>query len=177
MKALTKQSLRDFVLTEEQKQAILQKMSARDAVLLEFLFATGARISEALSIRRDAIKSVEGNTTIVISGKGNKVRKLRVRSEILLRIQNVYNGRLFLFESANGRPLDRSYVWKRVHGAAEKVGLNFSPHCARHTFATQKIAETGKINAVSRYLGHSSSAITMSMYVHETLSDEELGIG
>ena len=177
MKALTKQSLRDFVLTPEQQAAVLQKMSKRDATLLEFLLATGARVSEALSIRCNAIKTTDETATITISGKGNKVRQLRVRASMLLRIQNAYNGQLYLFESSHGRPLDRSYVWRRVHSAAKRVGLNFSPHCARHTFATQRIAHTGKIKAVSRYLGHSTPAITMAMYVHESLSEEELGIG
>ena len=46
----------------------------------------------------------------------------------------------------------------------------------RHSFATEKIAKTGKIKGVSEYLGHSSSSITLDMYVHEELTDDELDV-
>lgn len=177
MKALTKQSLRDYVLTKEQQVSVLSKMTERDRLLLEFLFSTGVRISEALGIQLNAVKKGPEKVSIVLSGKGNKVRQVRVPVTLYDNIRNAYRGKFFLFETYTGKRIDRTYVWKRVNKAAAAVGLRFSPHCARHTFATHKIAQTGKITAVSRYLGHSSPSITLGMYTHETLSDEELGIG
>ncbi len=49
------------------------------------------------------------------------------------------------------------------------LNRDISAHKLRHSFATIKIAKTGKIKAVSEYLGHSSTSITLDMYVHEEL--------
>jgi integrase len=54
------------------------------------------------------------------------------------------------------------------------TGRHFSPHGCRHTFATRAIERTGKLKAVSEYLGHASVSITLDMYVHEEIADDEL---
>ena len=177
MKALSKQALRDYVLDDDEQRRVLDEMGPRDRILLEFLFATGTRISEALSITLAAVKTDGVVTTIIIRGKRDRVRQLKVRKDLVSQIRHTYKGKTYLFETRSGKPLDRAYVWRRVSQAAARTGKHFSPHCARHTFATHKIAETGKIAAVSRYLGHSNPAITLAMYNHEVLTNEELGIG
>ena len=69
----------------------------------------------------------------------------------------------------------RDYAYRRISEAVLKAtGKRFSPHGCRHTFATRAIEHTGKLKAVSQYLGHASVGITLDMYVHQSLQDEEL---
>ena len=80
-----------------------------------------------------------------------------------------------LFCTSTGKHYTRQYVTNQIKKIGKAIlGKKISAHTLRHSFATHKIAETGKIKGVSRYLGHSTSATTLDMYVHEELSPEEL---
>ncbi len=54
------------------------------------------------------------------------------------------------------------------------LGKRFSAHTLRHSFATTALEKTRKIKALSVYLGHSSTSVTLDMYVHEEFSQEDL---
>jgi integrase/recombinase XerD len=168
---------RDYLLSSSEEKTMLSAMSERDRLILQFLLMTGARISEALQIRIHTCRE-EGRTVYCpVMGKGGKARELRITRELYQGIRDVFKGRDFLFETSKGKPIDRCYVSHRIHDAAERsLSRRFSPHGARHTFATRMIQSTRKIQAVSEYLGHSSTAITLSMYTHESLSDSDLGL-
>ena len=98
-----------------------------------------------------------------------------MNSVLIERIKRELAGAEFLFERPDGRPYKRSAVSMAIHRHGLRVlQRQISPHTLRHSFATLRIRKTGKIEAVSRYLGHSSTAITLDMYVHEDLSMEEL---
>jgi integrase/recombinase XerD len=168
---------RDYLLSPSEEKTILEAMNERDRLILQFLLMTGARVSEALHIRVLTCRE-EGSTVYCpVMGKGGKARELRITKAMYQGIKDVFQGREFLFESSKGKPIDRYYVAHRIHDAAERsLSRRFSPHGARHTFATRMIQSTRKIQAVSEYLGHSSTAITLSMYTHESLSDSDLGL-
>jgi integrase/recombinase XerD len=168
---------RDYLLTSQEERAALASMSARDGLLLRFLLSTGARVSEALGIRLSTCKREGRTVNCPVMGKGGKTRELRVGMELFDSILGTFRGKTYLFETSTGKPLHRVYVSHRIRAAVERsVGKRFSPHGARHTFATRMIRETRKIQAVSEYLGHSSTSVTLSMYTHESLTDAELGI-
>jgi integrase len=106
-----------------------------------------------------------------VLGKGGKARELRVSRELFEIVRESFDGRTWLFESSGGKPLYRDYAYRRIARAVLRAtGKNFSPHCARHTFATRALERTGKIKAVSEYLEHASAAITLDMYTHEELA-------
>ena len=68
-----------------------------------------------------------------------------------------------------------SYVSNQIAKLGRHIlGRRISAHTFWHSFATRKIKETAKIQAVSEYLGHSSVAITLSLYCHDELSEEDL---
>jgi integrase/recombinase XerD len=166
---------RVFVLSPTQEAAVLAAMSPHDAALFRFLLGTGARISEALGIRLERCKTEGEMVLCPVLGKGGKARELRVPGELFELVCSSYGGRTWLFETSGGKALRRGYVWERVTRAVLRTtGKNFSPHCVRHTFATRALEQTGKIKAVSEYLGHASAAITLDMYTHEELTNEEL---
>ncbi|MEI6874937.1 MAG: site-specific integrase [Spirochaetota bacterium] len=166
---------RSFVLSATEELLAASAMSERDAALFEFLMKTGARISEALGIRLAHCEPDGSVVSCLVLGKGGKSRKLRVAADLFAQVRESFNGETWLFETARGNPLRREYAYGRISKAVlEATGKRFSPHCARHTFATRAMARTGKTKAISLYLGHSSVAITLDMYVHEELTDEEL---
>lgn len=166
---------RVFILSPEEEKASLERMSARDAALFRFLLGTGARISEALGIRLEHCTAEGPMVLCPVLGKGGKARELRVPAELFELVRTAYTGRIWLFESSGGKALYRDYAYRRITKAVWRAtGKHFSPHCARHTFATRALEQTGKIKAVSEYLGHSSAAITLDMYTHEELTNEEL---
>lgn len=165
----------DRVIRRDEYDRLISAASYRDKLLLEFLWTTGCRVSEltgALVARCEA----DGKTVhIPVVGKGNKERVLRIRVTLYNAIRAEFRGTGYLFETAGGRPFSRVYVSTRVHRLAiEVLGRRLGAHALRHSFATRQIRRTGKIQAVSTYLGHSSTAITMNYYVHEQLEDDEL---
>jgi integrase len=174
-KKATKAVRRAFILSPAEETAVLEAMTPRDAALFRFLMGTGARISEALGIRLEQCKAEGEMVLCPVLGKGGKTRELRVSRELFELVREAFDGRIWFFESSGGKPLYRDYAFRRITKAVLRTtGKNFSPHCARHTFATRALERTGKIKAVSEYLGHASAAITLDMYTHEQLTDEEL---
>lgn len=167
---------RSFILTPKEERETLARMTPRDMALFMFLMATGARISEALNIKLDDCKPDGNMVRIPLYGKGGKMREVRIDADLFSDIVTVYGASSsWLFQTSGGKPVLRDYAFRRVSAAVMKAtGKHFSPHGARHTFATRAIERTGKLKAVSEYLGHASASITLDMYVHETLEDNEL---
>ncbi|MHB8842191.1 MAG: tyrosine-type recombinase/integrase [Candidatus Aquicultor sp.] len=167
---------RSFILTPKEERATLARMTPRDMALFMFLMATGARISEALNIKLDDCKQDGSMVRVPLYGKGGKMREVRIDAALFSDIVAVYGPTSsWLFQTSGGKPVLRDYAFRRVSSAVMKAtGKHFSPHGARHTFATRAIERTGKLKAVSEYLGHASASITLDMYVHETLEDDEI---
>jgi len=166
---------RDAIISPEEERAALAAMTPRDAALFRFLLKTGARISEALGIRLEDAKLSPDLVEIPIMGKGDKMRTLRVCRELWDEVRAAYPGGVYLFETREGKPVNRTYAYRRISGAVRAAtGKDFSPHGARHTWATRAIAKTGKIKSGGGLPGHSSVSITLDLYTHEELTDDEL---
>lgn len=165
----------DKIIRRDEFDRMLAAAARRDWLLLKFLWVTGCRVGELVGARL-ARCEVKGTTTFVtILGKGSKERTVRIRSTLFDQIREEFRGETFLFETAGGKPFSTVYVTTRVHHLALKVICRrLGAHALRHSFATRQIRRTSKVQAVSTYLGHSSTAITMNFYVHETLDDDEL---
>jgi len=148
----------------------------RDRALLEFLYATGARISEALALSVDDVLGDDGRVSEVIrvTGKGQKQRILPVGSfaraamdsyltrsrPALVRGQKKATPAVFL--GLRGGQLSRQNAWLVVQSAAKRAGLEglVSPHTLRHSFATHVLSGGADIRVVQELLGHASVATT-----------------
>lgn len=164
------------VMTEsEYHTVLLRARSERQRCFIRYLWQTGARVSELTGARLRDCKRTGKIVDIRIIGKGNKERHLRITSELFDDIRRVFSGREYLFETSTGRPYYRTYVSDQIAKLTLHVlGRRLSAHKLRHSFATNMLRKTGKLTAVSEYLGHSSTAITSDYYVHESLDDAEL---
>ena len=164
-----------FITPDEYDRVLAACKGPRQYLLIKFLWVTGCRVSEMTGIRRSDWKVEEDRVLLRVTGKGNKERTVRIPRALFDEIRTTFRGELYLFETSNGRPYHRSYVSNQIAKVSRRaIGRSIRAHALRHSFATRQIRRTGKIEAVSRYLGHSSPAITMSYYVHESLDDGEL---
>lgn len=155
----------------------------RDRALLELLYATGARVSEAIGLDVDDLRSGE---VLRLRGKGDKERIVPVGSyareavdAYLTRVRPALaaKGRATskLFLGARGAPLSRQSAWLVIRKAAEQAHLaaHVSPHTLRHSFATHLLQGGADVRVVQELLGHASVATTQ-IYTHvsaDTLRD------
>lgn len=146
-------------------------LGIRDAALLEFLYASGARVSEAVDL--DVIDvDLEGRFAVV-TGKGDRQRivpmgRLAVEAiETYLPIRLDLRGgrpdveRLFL--NSRGGRLSRQAVWQIVRKQAMAAGLEsdrVSPHVLRHSAATHMVEGGADLRSVQEMLGHASISTT-----------------
>jgi len=147
---------------------VSDNLRMRDKVLLELLYATGIRISEALSL--NVLDVHLRDRYLRVSGKGNKERVVPFhgRMATLLRdyLQKAHRvlsrGKPYLFPNARGGRLSRVGAWKIVKHYASLVGLSHKvhPHVFRHTFATHMLIGGCDLRTLQELLGHTSVTTT-----------------
>jgi integrase/recombinase XerD len=146
-------------------------LALRDRALLEVLYGTGARISEAVGLDVDDLDLVEGQ--VLLRGKGSKERIVPVgsfareavdaylvRARPELAVAGGASGALFL--NARGGRLSRQSAWTVLVKAAERAGVtkDVSPHTMRHSFATHLLDGGADVRVVQELLGHASVTTT-----------------
>ncbi|MCU1402693.1 MAG: tyrosine recombinase XerD [Microbacteriaceae bacterium] len=162
--------------------------SLRDRALLELLYATGARISEAVDLNVDDVLSSDGSSGDIVRlfGKGGKQRMVPLgsfaRSAIdayLVRARPSLSAKgsatPALFLGLRGQRVSRQNAWLIIRARAEKakLGIEISPHTFRHSFATHLLAGGADVRVVQELLGHSSVATTQiyTLVTADTLRD------
>ena len=155
---------------------ILKSKSRKQQLFIKYLFATGARVSELTSVEIRNCHTEAGFTYITVTGKGRKERELVIPAELYKEIRAHFRGEEYLFETAGGKPYRNGYVSGEIRKLTRRVLRKpMGAHSLRHSFATHKYEEMPhKLDAISRYLGHSSVSTTVNMYVHSDLSAEDL---
>ncbi|HLY94092.1 MAG TPA: tyrosine recombinase, partial [Gaiellaceae bacterium] len=146
-------------------------LAIRDRALLELLYGTGARISEAVGLAIDDLDLAD--RSVLLSGKGGKQRRVPLGSFaakavdaylVQVRPALAANGRgtPAVFLNARGGPLSRQSAWTILRTAAERAGLadGISPHTLRHSFATHLMEGGADVRVVQELLGHSSVTTT-----------------
>jgi integrase/recombinase XerD len=143
----------------------------RDRALLELLYSTGARISEAVGLDLDDIDTHE--RTVLLDGKGGKQRLVPIGRPALdaldaylvrARPGLAANGRgtPAVFLNMRGGRLSRQSAWQVLKIAAERAGIaaSVSPHTLRHSFATHLLEGGADVRVVQELLGHASVTTT-----------------
>ncbi len=103
-----------------------------------------------------------GIALIRITGKGNKEREVRIARRLHEELRDEYTGSVYLFETRGGRPLRREYVTHELRRVAIRaIERHTFAHALRHSFASETIRQTGKVEGTRRYLGHSDPATTV----------------
>ena len=175
-------------LTVAEVEALIEAAGApegavglRDRALLEVLYGTGARISEAVGLAPDDLDLDSGTPSVRLLGKGDKERVLPLGRPAVAALQAylvrarpqlaaVGRGTPAVFLNTRGRPLSRQSAWLVLRDAAgraglDRPGLSVSPHLLRHSFATHLLAGGADVRVVQEMLGH-ASVTTTQLYTH-----------
>lgn len=147
----------------------------RDRALLEFAYATGARVSELVGLKLQDIFFEDGIARLF--GKGSKERLVpvgrRALGQVALYAREIRpmldrgKGSGLLFLNARGTPLSRVGAWGIIKKAAKRAGISkrVTPHTLRHSFATHLLEGGADLRAVQEMLGHADLATTQ-IYTH-----------
>lgn len=148
-------------------------LGLRNAALLEFMYATGARVSEAIDL--DQIDVDLDDATAVVTGKGSKQRVVPLGTYAVDSLKRYYPVRMSLvgdvrdpgavFISVRGRRLTRQAVWQIIKKVAKDAGVdeaNVSPHVLRHSAATHMIEGGADLRSIQELLGHASISTTQT---------------
>jgi integrase/recombinase XerD len=164
-------------LTKEEIQTFFQAIPTatlsglRDRALIEMLYTSGMRISEALSLNRNQINWALREAHII--GKGNKPRKVYFTDEALTWVRKYLSYRhddhpaLFLVQSDLPKRLEAHGTWRRFRRYAKRAGLgkHVYPHMLRHTMATTLLANGCPIGHIKALLGHEHLRTTCQYYL------------
>jgi integrase/recombinase XerD len=170
------------VLSEAEVNLLLEQpdpstdTGSRDKAMLEFLYATGVRVSELVNARLSDLIWDDG--FVRIFGKGRKERLVPIHTEALYWLNNYIEqtrNRLAALELSGdriflnkfGKKLSRVSVWKSIKKYTAEAGIQkyTSPHALRHSFATHLIEKGADLRAVQEMLGHADISTTQ-IYTH-----------
>lgn len=147
------------------------------AALVEVLYSSGMRISEALSLRCDSID--ESTLSVRVVGKGGRERIVLLGRRAIEAVR-AYRARRHelassptetaLFLSPRGKPLGQAQAWRAINAILSGItdAPRRSPHIFRHSFATHLLDRGADLEAVSQLLGHSSLRSTQ-VYTHVSI--------
>ncbi|GAA4615038.1 site-specific tyrosine recombinase XerD [Saccharopolyspora hordei] len=143
----------------------------RDRALLELLYSTGARISEAVGLDLDDVDRTD--RTVRLDGKGGRQRlvpigrpALEALDAYLVRARPALvargRGSAAVFVNSRGGRLSRQSAWNALKAAARRAGISgdVSPHVLRHSFATHLVEGGADVRVVQELLGHASVTTT-----------------
>jgi integrase/recombinase XerD len=148
---------------------------ARDAAMLELLYATGLRVSELTGLRLEDLRLEAGYLTTM--GKGSKERVVPMGAEACARLRAYLESARpslagerrapFVFLNVRGARLSRQGFWKLLGAYGRRAGIRsaLSPHVLRHSFATHLLEHGADLRSVQMMLGHADISTTQ-IYTH-----------
>ncbi|RJO65607.1 MAG: site-specific tyrosine recombinase XerD [Candidatus Omnitrophota bacterium] len=147
----------------------------RDKAILEVLYATGMRVSEAAHLKMDGVNVEVGFLRCI--GKGNKERIIPLGKKAIAGLRRYLEASRphllkqktseFVFISRFGKGLSRQSLWKLIKKYAKSARIKkpIRPHILRHSFATHLLERGADLRSVQEMLGHANIATTQ-IYTH-----------
>lgn len=147
----------------------------RDRAMLQFLYATGVRVSELCAVELSAVNLDLG--VVRVLGKGRKERMIPLGSQAAAAVREyltagrpaLLKGRAsrHLFVTARGAKMTRQGFWKLLKNHGKQVGIwsKLSPHVVRHSFATHLLERGADLRSLQVMLGH-ADITTTQIYTH-----------
>lgn len=162
-------------LSEEEVELLLtapedsRPLGLRDRAMMELLYASGLRVSEIVTLPRDALDLESG--VLRVTGKGGRQRLVpfgetasgwlrRYLSDVRPRLDK--HGSPSLFLSSRGSSMTRQRFWQLIekYGRAAGLRTHLTPHRLRHSFATHLLEHGADLRALQMMLGHADIATT-----------------
>ena len=174
LKAGEASELMEIPVAPDDDDPVEQAVALRDRAILELLYGSGLRVSEAASLARDDV-DLDG-ARVTVMGKGRKERRVPLSDFAVAAIRDwierarpvlVVQPTDALFVNRKHKPIGPRDVRAMVQGYAGDLmpGRRVGPHTLRHSFATHLLEGGADIRAVQELLGHRSVATTQR-YTH-----------
>ena len=166
-KVLTKQEIKDLFKATR---------FGRNRLMLQFMYGSGARVSEVVKLKIEDI-NIKERTAMIRSGKGAKERMIILSKEWIKDLKKYFKKKKikgeFVFSKKNGTPLSTDTVQRIVRESAEKAGIHkhVTPHSLRHSYATHLLEAGTNIRYIQSLLGHSSLNTTQ---IYTNVANEQL---
>jgi integrase/recombinase XerD len=157
------------------EKAAALRLSLRDKAILEFLYATGVRISELIGTKRKDLLLEVGLVRVI--GKGQKERVVPIGEQAIDWVRKYLSdlrpqlanesSQDVLFLNRRGGRFSRMGLWKILRKYVNMAGIKkrVSPHTIRHSFATHLLEGGADLRAVQEMLGHADISTTQ-IYTH-----------
>lgn len=160
---------------EEMKRLIIAPANAKHRLILEFMYATGARVSEVTQMKFGDL-DLDRGLCYIRQGKGRKDRTTLISKKLVQEIIDNFDNKKssdYIFTTISGNIYSVRTVQKIVSHAARKAGLTkkISAHALRHSFATHLLESGTDIRYIQRLLGHKKLETTQ---VYTRVSGESL---
>ncbi|NFO31060.1 integrase [Clostridium botulinum] len=168
--------LRKALTIEELEKVRLACINVRERALVEFIFATGCRISEVVATNVDDIDF--SNNTLKVIGKGNKQRIVFFSDKTKLHLKNYIDTRednneaLFIATKKPYNRVSRRALELTISkiGLRANIGKSVFPHLLRHTMATLGLQSGADITTIQHLLGHTTPSTTQ-VYAENSLDN------
>ncbi|MDD5163206.1 MAG: tyrosine-type recombinase/integrase [Candidatus ainarchaeum sp.] len=159
------------VLTKAEVKALIKAAKKKNKrLIIELLYSSGLRVSEAVKLKTENLNLKE-RTARVSGGKGNKDRTVILSKFWIKKFKKYLSKRKvkspFVFAKKNGSPISTDSIERLVKKTAKKAGIEkkVTPHTLRHSHATHLLEAGENIRTIQELLGHSSLATTQ-IYTH-----------
>lgn len=141
--------------------------TAREKAIVEFLYSTGARVTEACTVKISDVNFEKGE--VILFGKGAKHRKSYLSAKCILYLTEYMHMRednseyLFVSERKPHNSLKKEAIERSIRniGKRSEIGRDLFPHLFRHTVATDMIQRSVPVTDVQRMLGHANINTTL----------------
>lgn len=164
------------VLTKEEVKALIKAVPAgRDRLIVEFLYSSGVRVSEAAKLKINDLE-FEERIGKIRGGKGNKDRIIILSQKWIENLKQHLRAREtpseYVFTKKNGKPISADTIQRIIRTAREKAGIKrqVTPHVLRHSFSTHLLESGENIRKIQELLGHANLSTTQ-IYVHVATSE------
>ena len=155
--------------------SVRSRLGIRDKAILELMYTTGMRVSEAISLRMEDPNLDVGFVRCI--GKGHKERIVPIGKKAIIALSRyldksrpkLLKGKIsqILFLSQLGKKISRQSVWKMIKKYAKEARIKkkIKPHTLRHSFATHLLERGADLRSVQEMLGHADISTTQ-VYTH-----------
>ncbi len=179
IKSPKKEKKLPVVLTKEEIRKLLEAIhKERDKLIIEFIYATGIRVSECVKMKVKDVNFEEGIAKVV-AGKGAKDRIVIISKQWIEKYKKYLEKREkrgikseYLFCKGNGKQLSVDTIQRILRKARKRAGISkkVTPHSIRHSFATHLLEAGENIRKIQELLGHANLSTTQ-IYTHISLEE------
>lgn len=163
------------LFTKCEINTLISLAGIKTSLIVDFLYTTACRRGELCSILKKDCKTQGRGVTINIFGKRNKTRFVYIPLVLYNKINNVFMGKVYLFETERNQKQCGHNIWVMVSKAAKRhLCRRMSPHMLRHSRLTHLQKNSGNMKAVSVFAGHASVNTTLDLYVHDQFSKDDV---